>query len=478
MREAGVLQSGQEGSKAMLMTWRRDSRRNGPTVYGSGRPTEMIRDLVNGTDSLDIVVLGDSNTGSGGKGGNGFCGYHNGFAQALHILGAPVYATPVYPAMNAGSALSGWRGSAQLYAPTGNLANGNTTGGGTSYSVWTPGTSWVRYGNYATPTTDGWAYIASGTYGQQYNGVELDSTHPLNDATLTLYYRVRYGTFTASGGSFQPRIRAYDGSPVYATPSAQSTQGAAYDFKAADFQFTVQNPVEYLHASWSGGAGSAVGPCAIHSQSIYCRRKGWAVTSHGYMAGADSATIDTVISGIGSTLLRTHLQELRERQIAAGGSGRVLLVTHSGINGTETANAWTTCHKNIWNTYKSAWSALGYPAGDLAIVSFVGFPKDSTDNSNSGTGGNLVAVRAAANTMASDQGDMTVVDVKKLLPFSALVYGTGWGTSYFQRYSNLPDAGTDITVHLSGGGSGANVSTSDGYTVASSLILQALLGSA
>lgn len=462
----------------MLITWKRESRRNGPTVYGSGRATEFLRDLVNGSDSLDLVVLGDSNTGSGGKGGNGFCGYHNGLSQALHILGCSVYATPVYPAMNAGTALSGWRGSAQLYAPTGNLSNGNTTGGSTSYSVWTPSTSWVRYGNYATPTTEGWAYVASGTYGQQYNAVELDSTHPLNDAALTLYYRVRYGTFAASGGSFQPRIRAYDGSPVYATPSAQSTQGSAYDFKAQDFQFSVQNPVEYVHASWSGGTGGAVGPCAIHSHSIYCRRKGWSVTSHGYMSGASSATIESVISGIGSTLLKTHLQELRERQIAAGGSGRVLLFTHSGINGNETSEAWTSCHKNIWSTYKAAWSELGYPAGDIAIVSFVTLPKDSTDNSNSGTGGNLISVRAAANTMAAEQTDMTVVDVKKLLPFAALVYGTGWGTSYYQRYSNLPDAGSDITVHLSGGGTGANVSTSDGYTVASSLILQALLGSA
>jgi len=533
----------------------------GPVMYGSRQAGSFLKDLSSGADSLDLIIIGDSNTGSALS---GMWGYHGGFSQAMFELGWNCYGLPIYPAMTMWSpssyALGGWNASAFLYAPTGNLASGNVSGSATAYSTWTPGKSatvtisnaspgvitytahalpvgspiflsttgalptglsagttyyvktvltadtftvastpsgsaintssagsgahtlrtcpWVRYGSVTAtpPSQDDWAYIASGSYGQQYNAVEMSVDHPLNNTALTLWHRVRFGTFTASGGSFQARARAYDGSPVYASGSVQSTQGAASSFGTYEYSFSVSAPIEYMHASWSGGAGGAVGPCAIHSHTIYCKRKGWSVTSHGYLAGYDSATINKVATQIGSTLLQTHLQELRERQIAAGGTGRVLLISHSGINGNETATDWTDCHTAIWNTYKAAWSALGYPASDLAIVSFVGVPANSADTSNSGSSGNLIAVRAAANALANTQPDMTVIDVKSLMPYSRAIVGVGNGRSYYQRTNNLPNAGSDITVHLSGGTyTGSTRDTSDGYTVLAHEIIQTLL---
>ena len=62
-----------------------------------------------------------------------------------------------------------------------------------------------------------------------------------------------------------------------------------------------------------------------------------------------------------------------------------------------------------------------------------------------------------------------------LMSYAGLLYGTGFGSSYYQRFNNVPDSGTDITVHLSGGGTGANVHVNDGYTVISQLIFTALL---
>jgi hypothetical protein len=362
--------------------------------------------------------------------------------------------------------------------PTGSAINTTGAGSGTHTIQTCP---WIRYGSAsaAPPAKDDWAYIASGSYAQNFNAIEMAVDHPLNNTALTLFHRVRYGTFTASGGSFQARARAYDGGPVYASGSVQSTQGAAYSFGKYEYSFSVTAPTEYMHASWSGGAGGAVGPCAIHSHTIYCKRKGWSVTSHGYLAGYDSASINQVASSIGSTLLQTHLQELRERQMDATGTGRVLLVTHSGINGNETESAWTSCHTSIWNTYKSAWAALGYPASDLAIVSFVGVPSNAADNSNNGTGGNLIPVRAAANALPTTQPDMMVIDIKKAMPYSRAIVGIGNGRSYYQRTNNLPNAGSDITVHLSGGiYTGSTKDTSDGYTVVAHEILQALLNNA
>lgn len=614
----------------------------------------MLRDLASGADSLDIVVIGDSNTGSAQV---GMWGYQAGFSQALFELGLACYGLPIFPAMYglsaASAATGGWNSSAFLYAPTGNLASGNVSGGATAYNAWNPGKfatvtisnaspgvvtytahgltagaplfldttavlpaglsqtlsgititgtsgtfsctaanptlavgqpvyvsgtftngnsisgytnpttyyitatngtttftlsatrngtpvttvvgtsgvgatfqpsntgftyyvktvltadtftiastptgaaintssagsgthtiqtcTWVRYGSATAtpPAKDDWAYIASGSYTNNFNAVEMSTAHPLNDTSLTLWHRVRFGTFTASGGSFQARARAYDGGPVYASGPVQSTQGAAYSFGTYEYSFSVTNPTELMHASWSGGAGGAVGPCAIHSHTIYCKRKGWSVTSHGYLAGYDSASINQVVTSISSTLLQTHLQELRERQIAAGGSGRVLLFTHSGINGNETASNWTNCHVAIWNTYKAAWAALGYPATDLAIVSFVGVPRDAADNSNNGSSGNLIPVRAAANLLPNTQPDMTVIDIKRLMPYSRAIVGVGNGRSYYQRTNNLPNAGSDITVHLSGGiYTGSTRDTSDGYTVMAHEIIQALLNTA
>lgn len=537
---------------------------SGPVAYGSRRASQFLKDLASGADSLDIVVIGDSNTGSALS---GMWGYNSGFSQAMFELGWPCYGLAVFPAMYgltaAASATGGWNSTAYIYAPTGNLASGNVSGGATAYSVWTPGKvatvtisnaspgvvtytahgltagaplflattgalptglsagttyyvktvltadtftvastptgsaintssagsgthtiqtcTWVRYGSTSAtpPAKDDWAYVASGAYAQNFNAVEMSVDHPLNNTSLTLWHRVRFGTFTASGGSFQGRARAYDGGPVYASGTVQSTQGSAYSFGTYEYSFIVTAPTEYTHASWSGGAGGAVGPCAIHSHTIYCKRKGWSVTSHGYLAGYDSATINQVATSIGSTLLQTHLQELRERQIAAGGTGRVLLVSHSGINGNETAADWTACHVAIWNTYKAAWASLGYPATDLAIVSFVGVPANAADNSNSGTSGNLIAVRAAAALLPNTQPDMTVIDAKAMMPYNRAIVGIGNGRSYYQRTNNLPNAGSDITVHLSGGTyTGSTRDTSDGYTVMAHEIIQALLNTA
>ena len=453
---------------------------SGPVAYGSRRASRFLRDLASGADSLDIVVIGDSNTASAIVGA---WGYHNGFAQAMNELGWLCYGAPIFHTMLDQSADTSTGdvtfASNYTYAPTGNLASGNASGGSTAYSVWTPSTNWTRYGSYtASPVQrDNWAYIASGTYSQVYNAITLNATHPLNSASLTLWHRIRWGGFSSGSGSFTGTTRNDSTNAVIQNGSSQSTNnGQSYSFSAYEYSFT---PIAAkMRHSIFGGSG-AVGPAAFHSHSVYCKRKGWSVTSHGFFAGADSSTINTQVSGVGSSLLQTHLQELRERQIAAGGTGRVLLVSHSGINGNETAANWTACHVAIWNTYKAAWSALGYPANDLAIVSFVGVPRNAADDSLSGSGGNLIAVRAAANALPNTQPDMTVIDAKAMMPYSRAIVGIGNGRSYYQRTNNLPNAGSDITVHLSGGiYTGSTRDTSDGYTVMAHQIINALLNSA
>jgi hypothetical protein len=366
--------------------------------------------------------------------------------------------------------------------PTASAINTSSAGSGTHTIQTCP---WIRYGSATakSPAKDSWAYINSGEHWNWYPQIFMTTSHPLYNGSLELWHRIRWGTFNTGSGYFRPAVRVFSGATLATSAVVNTNTGNAKDFQMTEYSFTPTGANQIEASPFAGGtvAGSrgAVGPVAIHGNSIYCKRKGWSVTSHGYLAGYDSASINQVASSIGSTLLQTHLQELRERQRSAFGTGRVLLVTHSGINGNETASAWTSCHASIWNTYKAAWAELGYPASDLAIVSFVGVPANATDNSNSGAGGNLIAVRAAANLMAQTNPDMTVIDVKKLMPYTRALSGIGNGRSYYQRTNNLPNAGSDITVHLSGGiYTGTTRDTSDGYTVMAHEILQALLNNA
>jgi hypothetical protein len=367
-------------------------------------------------------------------------------------------------------------------SPTGTAINTSSAGSGTHTIQTCP---WTRYGSATakSPAKDSWVYINGAEYWNWYPNVYMTISHPLYDPSLTLWHRVRWGTFNTGSGYFRPATRKYNGTTnvTLATSSVINTNtGNANSFQVSEYSFTPSTPVvgDQIEAGpLAGGtvAGSrgTVGPAALHGNSIYCKRKGWSVTSHGYLAGYDSLMVNQVATTIGPTL-QLHLQELRERQLAASAtsSGRVLIISHSGINGNETASDWTSSHFSIWNTYKAVWAALGYPANDLAIVSFVGVAKGAVDNSNNGTGGNLTAVRAAANSLAISQPDMTVLDVNKFMPYTRAIVGVGNGRSYYQT--------TDTTVHLSGGIATApsTKDTSDGYTVMAHEIIQILLASA
>jgi len=458
----------------------------GPTVYGSRTPGKFLSDLAAGTDSLDIICMGDSNTGSSLSGS---WGYLAGLSEALNQRGYPIYGTPVYPitdtGYSAGLGLGTWRGSivvspagASYYGKFGSTAS---TGGypvAAPYNVWNHGTNLTSYAGTVSTYSDDWLFVpASVVDGNSYyvvSGVALDYDHPLSVNTVVSYIRVRYGKFALAGGKFY--LYCLDQSSaipnvLIGTPAQVSSYDAAavaptFDVTEASFTATGKG----INASWGGynypgGTLFVTGPTAIHSQSVYRKSKGWAVHSHGYYSGGTSTQIASMQSNTASTALQLYLREIRERQIAAGGTGRVLLFAHSGINGSDTGTTWTAAHTSMWTTYQAAWAALGYPSSDIAIVSIVGVQQNSGDTS--GGAADLVAVRTAAKTMATNNPSMCVVDVKTLLPYGALTAGTSGGASYYQRLNNIPNTGSDATVHLSGGFSDATTGTATAVTATS-----------
>jgi hypothetical protein len=467
---------------------------SGPSVYGSRTPGKFLSDLAAGTDSLDIICIGDSNNGSCIAGSWGYVG---GMSEALHNRGYPIYGTPVYPVADtgysAGLGLGTWRG-AHVVSPTEGVYLGKSgklasTGGyavAASYSIWNHGTNLTSYGGTVSTYSDDWLFVpATVTDASFYYvnyGVALDYDHPLSANGVQSYIRVRYGKVNVAGGKFYLWCADQSSaSPnlLIATPTQVSSFGTgAPTFDVTEAIFTATG--KGVNASWGGynapsGTLFVTGPTLIHSQSVYRKSKGWAVHSRGYYSGGTSTQIAAMQTNTASTALQLYLREIRERQRDAGGSGRVLLFVHSGINDTVGATAWTAAHTAIWSTYQTAWAALGYPASDLAMVSMVGVQRNSVDTASGGAGTlDLVAVRAAAAQMVVGNPSMCVVDVKSLLPYNALVAGDGSGASYYQRFNNVPTTGSDIVVHLSGGPAEVITGTA---TAVTSTSLQLAVGS-
>lgn len=554
----------------------------GPQVYGSNRAGTFLSELFSTSNNrahLDVILIGDSNTGSSVVGGYG---YLAGMSEALNNLGSPCYGTPIAPfidrcPISAYRFYSNWRGTQNTLPKDSNYKSGlqaststPTDADAVPYAVWNANSPLVSYGSatsqatltnvsttsitgdflcdstylqinqpvnisgtfggaggagtlggsivgYTPPSagqfrtyyinsTNGtttfslsethngnnvvtvvgaitgatfltgadfndWLYLPStGATLYQTKGINLDETHPLSQNGVTNFLRVRYGKMP-NGGRFIPLVfsnGAENGREHLLTGSTvgMSEAGGQPSFYMYEASFTANGKGHVATAlgyNYPSGTVFTSGPGALFCQSLYRKQKGWAVHSHSYLAGDDSTRIANVLDDT-STWLQYQLQEIRERQISAGGLGRVLLFCHSGINGADTDKTWVAAHQKIWDKYKRAWASLSYPAADLAIISIVGVQRNSADTSANNA--DLIPVRQSANLMAIRSSDMTVVDVKKLMPYAALTYGSGV-SSYYQQFSNTPNIASDTTVHLAGGGVSVDYGTATTTTATS-----------
>ena len=475
-------------------------------VYGSTKASKFLQDLAAEQDSIDFVVIGDSNTGSAVA---GMWGYHNGLQQALNDKGYTCYGTSVFPVLHEGTlatTASGWKTAGTIPLKTAVLLSGNDATAQSEapsyYSQFSPAgyidmtavnPVYVRYGSSGTgsggPNIESWAYLArnSASYFNSF-GMQIDPDHPLSANGNTLYYRLKYGKLLnannttvspAQDGGFCPIVFKIAGSAVGGgteitarkfVSCAAANAGEVGQVFVEDLAFTTASSTGY-RAGWGfvgSGTQKTCGPMILHCQSMYARRKGWAVTSLSYLGGYNSQGIAGVLGGVKNTSLKALVKEIRERQITAGGSGRVVIMAQSGVNSYpaspgpnyETPQRWTDAYKSIWESFKEIWISLGYPLSDLAIVSWVSHPISSSDGSSgSSLANNLISVRSAANQMAIENPDMTVIDIKKLINYNRLITGNGNGQSLFQYWNNSPIVAPDFPAHLAGGGvlTGASV---------------------
>ena len=498
-----------------------------PGVYGSSRAGQMLSDVITGTDSVDIVVFGDSNAGSDSS-----CGYTVGWQKAMSAFGAPIYATPLYQAASddGSNTRSGglfmpwtdyyWGGrsavgsvgtqysltnriavagdtdatalntlfdnyfvrentarassSTTLQLDTGasstngdyvgnilnilsdvvgsNLVNGSGVsnfGTITSYSGTTK-TATINAWSSGTPSatasflitkflvkpaafSSAVAYVPAATnYTSPAGGpsVRIIGGNALaggsGPAGVSLQYRVVYGKFATTGGKF--RLRAMKGVNTLVAGSSvdiPTSGGVGYATALLNFTSSTTSGVpDQMKCAWdgynSGVAYEVTGPAAIFYHSVIrTDYKGFSVNCLNYFGGATTEFLGTTLTKM-TKYLEAYLKELRQRQIAAGGSGRVVWWHNTGINGTESGSTWTTNANVIRDAVYNVWvTVLGFPANDLAFVMSVTHPTVVGESGADPWSTSRAATAAAANNWAAtnfnDGKNVTVVDIESIL---------------------------------------------------------------
>lgn len=450
-----------------------------PGLYGSSLPGTFLRDAINGNDSLDIVTIGDSNAGFsyGGFGGGGG-GWTRGWYRALNALGANTYSSPLMPIMVASSVST----STQIYkddngstiagltswfsnvtAPYGSLVRGSASGPtGVTNSV-VAATSFMPYGL----TSWDYGFIANGNSAQTFS--QLNGTYPggVNPAPAlqtwtqpgtAMKYRVVYATqnsvtSTSTRARFNPTAyRVDNGSYNALATKAQDTYSASGTaITTTDLSFTMPSNTVYgeqaVILGWNY-IGFAYGPCSVMWDCVYRARKGIAVNNLHYGSGQSTSAISDIITGANGTdrtFVLEYFKQLRQRQIDAGGSGRVVVWINYGINPSNNPDAaavWTAKTAAAISFLQTQWLGAGGNTGNIAFVVSVTHPLD-TDYGGT-TESVLAANRAAANVWAATQQNTTVIDLSQMYS-AAQMTSNGY-------YAGAGSAGSNNEAHLSQAG--------------------------
>jgi len=436
-------------------------------VYGSTLASSFFRDAVNGADSLDVVTIGDSNAGYsyGGFGGGGG-GWTRGILRGLNNAGAPTYGSGMAPIMHTGvttttqilkeddgTTITTYLGYAKnTEAPTGNLLRGGASGPAAVTAIAVPATTLLPYG--LTNFDYGWVAAAT-----TYNSFgQLNFTYPAGaapspalpswcDAGTALKYRTVYARTNTAGGTINPTIyRVLSG--VYtslATTSASTYNAAGTDIQTKDLDFVMPTtvPASAIIFGWAY-IGIATGPAGALLDSVYKVAKGISVHNLHYGSGQTSTVIAAAISGCNAskTFLENYFKQIVDRQIAAGGTGRVLIKINCGVNdsGSPASSTITSAFNAMINTLKTAWLAAGYIANNLCFVCSVSHPLD-TDFGDGGTReATLATYRAAANSWANTVQNVTVVDLSQIYT-AAQMTASGYYAGTAAAEAHLSQAG-------------------------------------
>jgi hypothetical protein len=435
-------------------------------VYGSSRAGTFLKEAQSNTQYLDIVTIGDSNSGSPGN-----FGYTVGLTHTCANLGMGIYATPMqftsdtapftgndsgntrYNGLVGPYVEAGWRGNTRTDSGTSPITNlESAVAASNAIAIALKDAIGVYKQPPQLPTTEtdtfvggvlrpagfayGAAFIASGTYTSAAQGtrIRIAPRHPLimgnGGADQDIQYRLVYGTFNEGAGNFRMKITT-NIADVLAQKTVNTNAGSyGYATETLDYTTTLRAsaPIEpnMLAMSYDGfGSNPITGPAAFFWHSVIRKTiPGISVSSLTYNGGHTTAQVYQILNER-TGLVKMYLKEVRQRQIAAGGTGRVLIFMNTGINGSEGGASWTTQANNIRVMFSTLWSELSFPAADLAFVFSVSHPvPTSAQVPDISDIGNWAAARpataAAANVWGAEAAQVaagvTVYDIAASYP--------------------------------------------------------------
>jgi hypothetical protein len=473
---------------------------SGPKVYGSTVPAQMILDAANGTDSLDVIVIGDSNATFPANGG-----YNNAWHRVFNTtLRVPIYATSLFAggmtnvaaptavtainrdtaglgigASSTAASVAGTTGTGKMIATSQADANilALTNYLGMSVTGWnnndkTTNTLMFPHGFGANPIVVETAGTFLGTFAQSSVQVSTFNSSETSTATtwgselafgtdgagagVSLAYRLVYGTFAAGSGQFKPRAIWSNSTALAAQDSAfTSTNTGAVGYATKSWTipavaFSTGTGQKVLHCSWDGnatGVASTTGPFAsLWNSVVKLGQKGYSVSCLNAFGGLNSALTVSKITNAGK-LVDAYLKEIRERQIACGGTGRAMVFLNLGINTVEDATTWTTNAEALVTLLSSKWIALGGAAENISYVLTVTHP-----NTTGTWATNRPAISTAANAWAIVNGsanNLCVIDINTI--YTATV---------MSKY-NMFDSGGESHLNSSATASGTTITTKE-----------------
>lgn len=394
-----------------------------PGVNGSGRARQFILDVLAGTDSVDLLWCGDSNTGFS-DGSTPVSGWCDGVAVALNERGARQYATPLLPVNAIGESFGRW--SMNWSMP---LGTGWTGGQSTAVNVsglanapadlvesLTSGAPPGELGLHPNGVPFDFSFIPRQTYpffiGN--SGVSIYPDSPL-DTRETLHYRVLRGELISAdspGHYFQGW--QYDNGVTLIQPARREIVGLARRWVADELTLPAdpgRAPLTVRATLGGGAAGQDFGisgNAPLGLQSVRRDAKGWASQPLEYHSGATMTKIarDVTMMPIASRM--TWLGELVDRQRASGGSGRVIVWVQGGVNSDAgTPESWGTAVLAIKAALESAWITMDRSLDDITFVAMVSHPISEAD-------GELLELRAYAATLPGTIPNLTILDLSQL----------------------------------------------------------------
>jgi hypothetical protein len=472
-------------------------------VVGSTVAGRFFRTAAKGDDYVDVITIGDSNTGYKSSSATM---YSYGWTGALHrtlggFMGIPLYSSALIPgALDEGAGNDLVRGDTTGVNPLGtgiqchwpSTSQSGETGavGPLSRLEFKAGQSDANAvalktnlgytsasdslaGQLPRFTGFPWdaAFLPAGltyTSGSNKNLIRMNTYCPLiaNASNTPLQYRCVYGKFASGSGQFRPS--AWTPFTHQSAPAYVSTNGGSAGnwYGTTKFNFTgptVTNGVaaNYMIAGWDNfnNGSPAVGPfaCLWHSVLRTNMSSGYAVNNYIYHGGSQAIHLYNRVN-TNAGILDSYLKEIYARQTEVNGSGNTVVWINVGINGPDTNVTWP---QNIGLTVDKIierWTAVGNDPSKLAFVLSVTHPTSTVATWDSARAAVVTAANAYAAANVAKQ--VTVVDIAQYYTANELLAdNVGGGTMY--------DAGGQ--AHLS-----SVVGERNGYDVVCASMLSAL----